>query len=52
MAREFGWAKSGQPILEYIRGKREKRINGIAACRANKVIAPIIYQGTMNLTNM
>ncbi len=47
MTREFGWAKSGKPILERISGKREKKINGIATYRANKSIAPMIYQGTM-----
>jgi transposase len=34
-------------LIERIKGKREKRINGIAAYRQGKVIAPMLYEGSM-----
>lgn len=47
ITREYGWAERGKKLIERIKGKREKRINGIAAYRQGKVIAPMLYEGSM-----
>ena len=47
ITREYGWAERGRKLIEQIKGKREKRINGIAAYRQGKVIAPMLYEGSM-----
>ena len=47
IAREYGWAERGKKLVAQIKGKREKRINGVAAYRQGKVIAPMLYEGSM-----
>ena len=48
IVRESGWAERGKKIRERLSGKREKRINGRAAYTQGQIIAPRLYQGSLN----
>lgn len=45
--REFGWAPRHEKVRGKIPGKREPKLNLIAALNSSKLKAPLIYQGTM-----
>ncbi|BAP56963.1 transposase [Thioploca ingrica] len=48
--REFGWAPRHDKVLGKIPGKRESKLNLIAALHSSELKAPLSYQGTMNTT--
>lgn len=48
MIREFGWAPRGEPVLGHRMGKRERKLNLIAALNEQTLKAPFIYEGVMN----
>ena len=46
--RESGRAPRGQRIYQEVCGKRRERTSLIAASRKNKLIAPLVFQGSCN----
>lgn len=46
--REHGRAPRGERIYEVVAGKRRERTSLIAACRQNKLVAPLVFQGSCN----
>ncbi len=46
--RESGRAPRGQRIYQSVCGKRRERTSIIAASRNNKLIAPLVFQGSCN----
>ena len=44
--REYGYSPKGEPIYGKVRGKKYKRTNIVAAKCGNKIVAPMIYDGT------
>jgi transposase len=46
--RESGWGLRGQPVLATRLGKRQPKINIIAALSSQTLQAPFISEGTMN----
>lgn len=47
MNREFGWAPRHEKVRGKLPGKREPKLNLIAALNSSELKAPLIYQGTM-----
>jgi len=54
ISREYGWGQRGHKVLGDVSGKRYARESFIAGLVANKIIAPLCYQGTCdaNLFNL
>ena len=46
--REHGRAPRGQRIYQEVCGKRRERTSIIAASRKNKLVAPLVFQGSCN----
>jgi len=46
--REYGYAIRGRPVEGKISGKKYKRTNIVAAKCRNDIVAPVIYEGTMD----
>jgi len=46
--REHGRAPRGERIYQTVAGKRRERTSVIAASRQNKLVAPLIFQGSCN----
>ena len=46
--RDYGWAPKGEKVLGCRKGKREKNINIIAALNEHTIIAPFLYDSSMN----
>ena len=46
LQREYGYAQRGTPVFSETRGKSYKRTNIVAAKCCDKVVAPMIYDGT------
>jgi transposase len=46
--REHGRAPRGERIDQLVAGKRRERTSIIAASRENKVVAPLVFQGSGN----
>ena len=46
--RESGRALRGERIYQAVCGKRRKRTSIIAASRQNKLVAPLVFQGSCN----
>jgi len=44
--REYGYSLKGEPIIGKIIGKKFKRTNIVAAKCCEKIVAPMIYDGT------
>jgi len=44
--REYAYSLKGTPVLESISGKKFKRTNIVAAKCCEKIVAPLIYDGT------
>jgi len=44
--REYGYSPKGEPIIGKISGRKYKRTNIVASKCGDKVIAPMIYDGT------
>jgi transposase len=44
--RRRGWAIRGKQVLAFLSGKRVSRTNVMAGIRDNKLIAPLLYEGT------
>lgn len=47
ITREYGWIERGKVLIGRVTGKRQKKVNVIAAFRQGKIIAPLLYEGTM-----
>lgn len=47
ITREYGWGERGKKLRGWIIGKKSRKINVIAAYRQGKIIAPMVYEGTM-----
>ena len=48
LSREYAWSPKGGKVFGCTKGKREKNVNIIAALNNSNVIAPLIYEGTMD----
>ena len=46
--RESGRAPRGERIYQTVAGKRRERTSIIAASRQNKLVAPLVFQGSCN----
>ena len=46
--REYAYSLIGQPVIDYITGKREKRVGLVAAKMGKEILEPYQYSGTMN----
>jgi len=46
--RESGRAPRGERIYQAVCGKRRERTSVIAASRSNKLVAPLVFQGSCN----
>jgi transposase len=46
--REHGRAPRGERIYQAVAGKRRERTSIIAASRQNKLVAPLVFQGSCN----
>ena len=46
--REYGRAPRGERIYQTVAGKRRERTSIIAASRQNKLVAPLVFQGSCN----
>lgn len=46
--REHGRAPRGERIYQAVAGKRRERTSLIAASRKNKLVAPLVFQGSCN----
>jgi len=46
--REYGRAPRGERLYEAVAGKRRERTSIIAASRQNKLVAPLVFQGSCN----
>ena len=46
--REYGRAPRGRRIYQAVAGKRRERTSIIAASRNNKLVAPLVFQGSCN----
>jgi len=46
--REYARAPKGERIYQAVCGKRRERTSIIAACRQNKLVAPLVFQGSCN----
>ena len=46
--RDKGWSPKGNEIFGCRKGKREKNINIIAALNKRNIMAPFLYEGSMN----
>ena len=46
--REYGRAPRGARIYQAVAGKRRERTSIIAASRQNKLVAPLVFQGSCN----
>ena len=46
--REFGRAPRGERIYQAVAGKRRERTSIIAASQQNKLVAPLVFQGSCN----
>ena len=44
--REYGYAPKGSPVYAKISGRKFKRLNIVAAKCCEKIVAPLIYDGT------
>ena len=51
LSREYAWSPKGSKVFGYTKGKREKNVNIIAGLYNSTVIAPLVYEGTMD-TNL
>jgi len=45
--REYGWAPRGQRLIGEISGRRYKRAGIVAAKLGHEIIAPLVFDGTM-----
>ena len=45
--REYGWSPRGQRLIGKISGRRYKRVGIVAAKLGREIIAPLIFDGTM-----
>ena len=48
MIREYGRSPIGQKIIGEYSGKKYKRISFCAALTSDQILAPLVYEGTMN----
>lgn len=48
LSREYAWSPKGSKVFGYTKGKREKNVNIIAGLNNSTIIAPLVYEGTMN----
>ena len=46
--REYGRAPRGERIYQAVAGKRRERTSIIAASQQNKLVAPLVFQGSCN----
>ncbi len=46
--REYGRSPRGERIYQEVCGKRRERTSIIAASRQNKMVAPLVFQGSCN----
>ena len=46
--RDYGWSPKGEKIFGCRKGKRERNINIIAALNERTIMAPFLYEGSMN----
>jgi transposase len=46
--REYGRAPRGERIYQTVAGKRRERTSVIAASQQNKLVAPLVFQGSCN----
>ena len=46
--REYGRSLRGERIYQAVAGKRRERTSIIAASRQNKLVAPLVFQGSCN----
>ena len=46
--REYGRAPRGERIYQTVAGKRRERTSIIAASQKNKLVAPLVFQGSCN----
>jgi len=46
--REYGWAQRGKALLGSINGRKYKRTGIVAAQMGKSIVAPLIYDGTMD----
>lgn len=46
--REYGWAPRGEEVFGKRTGKREKKLNLIAAYTGHQLQSPFLYEGVMN----
>jgi len=44
--REYAYSPMGVPVTGRVRGKKYKRTNIVAAKCMNKIVAPMVYEGT------
>ncbi len=46
--REYGWAPRGQRLIGAVSGRRYKRVGIVAAKLGSEIIAPLVFDGTMD----
>jgi transposase len=44
--REYGYAPKGQPVIGNVRGSKFKRLNIVAAKCVDRIVEPLVYDGT------
>jgi len=46
--REYGWSPKGQQLIGDVSGRRYRRVGIVAAKLGHKILAPLVFDGTMD----